>query len=78
MQQLMPGFLQLLSIDYERWAAGRPMARSDSTGSLLAKAQSAGGGVKAPTALASAVAGKEEAAAGSESVAATGSKGPSC
>jgi len=32
---LLPAFLQLLSIDYGRWASGQPRSRTQGTGSLL-------------------------------------------
>ena len=39
-QQLLPGFLSLLAVDYGRWATGKAKARrSEAAGNLLSKAQ---------------------------------------
>lgn len=39
-QQLLPGFLQLLSVDYTRWAAGQSRNNIQPAGSLLSDAMS--------------------------------------
>eukprot|EP00798_Chlamydomonas_sp_ICE-L_P025379 gene25379-11040_t len=50
MKTLLPAFLELLSVDYERWASGVDGSRSDNAGSLVplrrvAPVDSKGGGV---------------------------------
>lgn len=61
MQQLLPGFLQLLSVDYERWASGKSQERSQAAGSLLSNAAVTNNSTEAGSSIVLSVVDVEEA-----------------